>query len=299
MLKNLTMDFPILKPGCADFLEGVSYQVEASQEKRVLKITHTLTGNSFVRQLIKSGDAQFSVLLLYLNSSERQHETSNDIKIESDKIVAEQLVDIKFSYAPEIIPSIIIIKEKSIELADESSGLTDFWKQGDDTTIPKYSRIALAEKLKFTKGGLADLFEIQHEESFDRGWMKVSVTESAGVGTPPVTLLCGQDVFDQLRSTRLPQPGDSLESHSQIESIRGAIATNILCALYAYMQQLHKKEDGEHEDSGVLLAHRELLQEKINGNWQDDDFNPSIAATKMQPYMLDNKILNGGDDGDQ
>ena len=298
MLKNLTMDFPILKPECADFLKDVSYEVEANQDGKEMRIQHTLKGQSFIRSLVINDEAKFSVLLLYRDSSERQHEVSNDIKIESDRIVAVQLVDIKFSYAPEIIPSIIIIKEKSIQLADEYSGLTDFWKQGDDTTIPKYSRIALAEKLKFTKGGLDNLFEIQHKESFDRGWMEVSVNEFTGDGTPPVTLFCGKDVFDQIMRTRLPQPGAPLESHSQIESIRGAIATNILCALYAYMQQLHKKEDGEHEYSGVLLAHRELLQEKINENWQDGDFNPSLAATKMQPYMLDNKILNG-DGGDE
>ena len=304
MLKNLIMNFPILKSGCVDFLEGVSYQVEARQEKRVLEITHTLAGHSFIYQLIKSSDAKFSVLLLYQNSSERQHEECGEIKIEDDKIVAVQRVNIKFSYAPEVIPSIVLLEDKEITL-DGPSGLTDFWKKSDDTTviIPKYARIALAEKLRFTKGGFDSLFELQHNESFDeepfgRGWMEISVDKSAGVGTPPVTVLCGQDVFDQLKKVhKFSESNAPIESNSQIESIRIAIATNVVCGLYACMQQLHQKGDDGHENL-VLLEHRKLLQEKTNGNWQDDDFNPSLAATKMQPYMLDKKILSGDDSDD-
>lgn len=305
MSQILIMDFPVWKKGCIDFVGDISYEVKARYEdksckdpqvKGMLKIIHTLSGQSFISRLVANDDAQFSVLLLYRDSSERQHiacETT-DIKIEDDKIIAEQMVSINFSYPPEIIPSIVILKEEVIAVADKDSGLDDFWKEDGDITIPRYSRIALGEKLGFTSGELYSLFNIQHKKDYAAGEMGVRVNENASEGEAPVTLLCGQDVHVQLHKASLGKPSAHPKSNSLTESLRIAIVTNALCAVYADMRQL-KSEDVE---SNVLLTHLEKLHEETEQDWQDEDFNPSLAATKMCPYMLSAKIFNDEYDDD-
>lgn len=297
MSKNLIMSYPILKQGCADFLEGISYEVVANQSNKTVTIVHTLTGQSFVSKLLKYNKAQFSVLLLYRNGSERIHYAceATDVKFEGTKVVGKQEIEKKFSYAPEITPSIIILNDTVIPVADESSGLDEFWKHGGDIKIPKYSRIALSERLKFSSGGLSSLFKIEHETNFDQGIMDVKVNEHSNEGEIPVTLLCGQDVYDQLHKIPPVEFNTLPKSTSPPESLRLAIITNALCAMYTYMQQLHKS-DNEYEESGALLDHLNMLEEKVGRNWQDENFTPILAATKMLPYLLDAKVINGEHD---
>ena len=289
MSTNLILDFPILKKDSGDFLAEISYEVEACQSDGKLIIRHTIKGQSFVSQLLKTGDAKFSALLLYRDSSERQHRFCDaDTSAEGNEINATQTIPIKFSYAPEITPSIVILKNKKISV-DASSGLTDFWGQGEHFEIPPYSRIALGQKLKFTSGGLSKLMKIIPDENLNQGEMKVNVNEHAGEGETPVSLYCGQGVFDELHKiteATLKKPRNAAES------MRSAILTQALCAVYAYMKNL----DEDYESSGVLAKHLEMLESETGENWEDENFNPSLAATKMQPYTV--KALNGGNDDD-
>jgi len=278
---NLILDFPVLKPDGIDFAEGVSYEVEASHADGTLTIKHTLEGRSFIRQLIKDGDATFSVLLLYRDSSERQNYQCPHDAIEipvhdpDSRIVATQIVQRDFSYSPEVMASIVILKDKDISV-DASSGLTDFWKHGV-YTIPQYSRIALARTLQFTEGDVSNLIEVNHDKDLGHGEMRVEVYEHAGEGQKPVSLWCGKGVFDELHKL----PKDQAEPRDE-DSMRWAMITQALCAVYAYMKNL----DDSHEVSGVLQAHQKLLREKTGEDWKDENFDPSLAATRMRPYVI-------------
>ncbi len=278
MSDSIILDFPVLVEDDGDFVEGVSYEVEAKarQIDRKLEIRHTLRGQSFISKLVKSGDAKFSVLLLYRDSAERQHHLHDtDISINDHEIIATQTIPIKFSYAPEITPSIVILEAKKLTV-DASSGLTDFWEQGEYFDIPQYSRVALGLKLKFTAGDLSKLMKVISDEKLGDGEMKVEVNENVGEGETPVSLYCGQGVYDELNKITPAEPSNS------VESMRSAIITQALCAIYAYMQNLNN----DHEASGVLAAHLDMLEEKTNLNWRDDNFSPSLAATRMQPYAI-------------
>ena len=276
MSDNLILDFPILKENGGDFVEGVSYEVEASQIDKELHIQHTLKGQSFISSLVISDEAKFSVLLLYRDSSERQHHLCNTkISTNNHEIVGTQTIPVEFSYAPEIMASIVIFTDKKI-VVNASSGLTDFWKHDGKFHIPKYSRVALGEKLKFTAGDTSNLMKLVSDKKLGDGEMEVKVNENAGEGETPVSLHCGQGVYDELKKVT------SAEPRSLVESMRSAIITQALCAIYAYMQNLNS----DHEINGVLAAHLDMLEEKTKSNWKDDDFNPSLAATKMYPYAI-------------
>ena len=118
--------------------------------------------------------------------------------------------------------------------------------------------------------------EVKCDEKLGYGEMKVSVNEIAGEGETPVSLLCGKGVYDELCKLTPAEPCNA------VESMRMAIITQALCAVYAYMQNLPKDD----EVGGVLLAHLEMLEDKTGENWKNEEFNPSLAATKMQPYAI-------------
>ena len=309
MTGNLILDFPVLKEGGDDFSTAVSYAVEAYRTGQKLEVTHTLQGQSFIRELIEGGAAKFSLMLLYRDSAERENHWCDATTLADTEATATQNIDIKFSYAPEIIPSIVILQDKDIAVGP-ASGLTDFWAHGASFRIPAHSRIALAEKLRFTSGDVADLLKIVHDRSLEIGEMKVIVRESAGEEETPVSLRCGDGVYDELKkadyqsiSRRLgfdeTQKATRAHLKDASEAVRHAIVTQALTAIYAHMQSVHiqHQQAGEEDyaPSGVLLAHLEQMQ-SIGLDWGDDDFNPSLAATKMLPYAV--KALTGGDDDD-
>ncbi|MDA8030918.1 MAG: hypothetical protein MPK62_07295 [Alphaproteobacteria bacterium] len=288
-MNNLTLNFPVLKKDGNDFLPEVSYAVGARCPSNQLQITHTLKGQSFIRELIEQGNAKFSVLLLYRNSSERQHHWCDAVEYANDVATSTKTIEIEgFSYAPEIIPSIVLLQESRF-VVSATSGLTDFWPLGDSFDIPAHSRIALAPKLHFESGGVSHLFRVIRDDSLLSGEMRVEVNEDAGEGDTPVALRCAKDVCHELYKVTQASP------LTPSESMRSAIITEALSATYAYMKNVHAKDSG-YEERGVLRAHLEELHSSHGLDWGNEEFNPSLAATKMQPYAV--SVLNGESDDD-
>lgn len=273
MSNQLILDYPVLQEDSGDFVDAVSYQVAATRATKFDKkitVTHTLSGASYISQLISEGAAQFSVRLFYRDSSERYHESCS-----AADVCVTQTIPLKFSYAPEILPSIVLMEEREITV-DDSSGLTDFWTKGNRFFIPKYSRIALGPRLFFTDGGVQSLLRLVLDEDLCAGEMKVVVKESAGEGETPVDLVCGMSVYNCLRKITEA----NLTATNQ--PMAYAIVTQALCAVYAYMQNLGT----DQEVGGVLKAHLQILENEAGTGWYDEDFNPSLAATKMRPYVI-------------
>ncbi len=280
MTDDLILSFPVIKNTGGDFLESVSYKVEATQgsNHRKLYITHTLTGGSFIAELIKDKKAKFSVSLLYKGSSERQKIVCDDFDFddETKEITTEQKIDIDFSYAPEITANIVLLKDETI-VVNPQSGLTKFW-QGEKFDIPAFSRIAHHLKLKFTSGDVSSLMWKDMDESYNDGAIKTTVTATAGDGEQPIKIICAKDVYDEL------DKGFAGNMDAKI-AMRASIITQVLCHVYAYMNNLTDKENDIH--TGLLL-HMETVKDKTGENWEDDDnFNASLAATKMMPYAIE------------
>ncbi len=283
MVDDLILSFPVLKNGGGNFLDGISYVVEATQapNKSNLYITHTLKGNSFISQLIKDKKAKFSVSLLYKDNAERQKficdecdESNYDDEI--NEITAKQKIKIDFRYAPEITPNIVIFEDVKITV-DNNTGLSDFW---NDVifTIPAYARIAHYSKLNFTSGDVRQLLSVSIDESLNRGSIKTTVSETAGESEQPIKIACAKDVFDELKKDVVEKPYDAKTA------MRASIITQVLCCVYSYMGNL---SDQETEINSGLLLHMETVKDETQQDWKDDSFNPSLAATQMIPYAIE------------
>lgn len=283
MSNELILSFPVLKDDGGDFLESIRYTVDATQgaSNGKLYITHTLKGQSFISQLLRDGKAKFSVSLLYKDNAERQSSVCDECSYDEDvkEASAEQIVDIDYNYAPEITPYIVIMENKSV-VADSNSGLADFW-QTEVFEIPAFSKLAHHSKLEFSSGNVSSLMWKEINEDYKSGTIKTSVIATSGEGEQPIKVVCAKDVYDELDRGFSGQ----LDAGSVV---RKSIVTQILCHVYAHMNNLKDKETDIH--SG-LLKHMETVVENTGEDWMSDgNFNASFAATGMVPYEIE--VLN-------
>lgn len=279
MIDDLILSFPVLKNNGGDFLENVAYMVEATQaqNKRKLYITHTLKGNSFIAQLIKDKKAKFSVVLFYKDNAERQKFVCEDFDCdnEANEITAEQIIDIDFRYAPEITPNIVVFEKVDIAV-DNNTGLSDFWS-GEIFIIPAYARIAHYSKLTFTSGDVSSLIWKDVNKDYPNGAVKTAVNETCGEAEQPIKITCATDVYDELNKGLKNSVGANIV-------VRKAIITQVLCAVYAHMSTVKDKKSDIHKG---LSLHMEEVKEKTKEDWENEYFNPSLAATQMLPYAIE------------
>ena len=292
MSHAVALGFPVLDRDSGGFSDGVRYTVEATIRgnaiPRVLEVEHCLTGESFIRRWIQAKEASFSTRLLFRESAHRQvHRFDGKYEITSDKVIAKQCIPVHFSYQPEIVCSIVVSKDLELIVSHPECGLSAFWQAGKRMTIPKYTRIGRHPDLAFEDGSLPSLIRIVPDESLGNGQLRTIVSETAGAGEKPVTLICAKDVFDELHAFR-----DAPVSNSR-EAMQSSIITQALCALYGYMWGKYRGQDDEDRDEDAdeginraLLLHRDYLKERTLMDWRDDDFDASWAATRMLPYVL-------------
>ncbi len=291
------LDFPVWQPEGADFAEDVRYSVEVEYRDRRLKVTHSLEGQSFIREWLLQGTAVFSVQLLYKDSSERQAyrlERNNVKKDQGGVLHAIHDIAIDFSYPPKVTPSIVLVEQRKLVVQHPKSGLSSLlWKPGEPISIPAWARIACHAPLDFTSGETARLITIDCDETMQSGTMRTSVNEGAAESEKPVTLLCAKDVYNELR--KIKQGEDDVSSiRSCAAALRLAIITQALSVVYAYMHRLYNNNDFNAEDiNDTLKAHLEDMQEQTGMVLGNENFEPGLAATQMRPYAI--QALNTGE----
>ena len=286
MSVTIALRFPVLDEKGSSFAEGVRYIVSATiqgvEPPRMLTVEHRLTGSSFVRDWICSGDARFSTRLLFRNSARREAWPFDGKWEESeDALIAKQRIKVRFFDTPEVACSIVTMKDRNLVVSHPESGLTDFWRAGVHVDIPRYARIGHHMGLNFDDGSLASLIHVVAEKNFLNGQMKTEIRQHAPEGKKPVTLLCAEDVFDELRAFTEATP----LGHK--EAVRSALVTQALCAVYGYMEMLARDiQYTEIEINPTLRSHGQELKERTGTTWGEDGFNPSFAATQMRPYVV-------------
>ena len=298
MSGTIALVFPVLDEEGAGFVDGVSYTVSATiqglSSPRMLTVEHRLTGASFVRDWVQFGDARISTRLLFRNGARREaHPFDGDFDDSGEALVAAQRIRVSFLQNPEVACSIVAVRDRKLVVCHRVSGLTGFWRAGDRIDIPRYARIGRHAALTFDDDSLGSLIHVVEEKEMGSGQMKADVKAQAPEGEKPVTLLCARDVYDKLQAFTEAPPA------SGREAMRSAIVTQALCAIYGHMNMLARIEDenyNEEDINSTLRSHGERLKAETGLAWDDDDFNPSLAATKMRPYAI---LKNGYvDDGD-
>ena len=288
MSGTIALGFPVLNEDGAGFSDGVSYTVSATLQgaspPKILTVEHRLTGVSFVRDWVRAGDARFSTRLFFRSGARREaHPFEGTLDEAGEALVATQQLPVRFLETPEAVCSIVTARDRQLVVSHPESGLTDFWRAGERIDISRYARIGRHATLTFDDDSLGRLIRVVEGEELESGQMKTSVSPQSQEGEKPVTLLCAKDVYDELQAfTEAPPSGNK-------EAMRSAIVTQALCAAYGHMHMLLRVEGDDYDEEGMnpsLRSHGERLKEETGMTWGDDDFNPSLAATRMLPYAI-------------
>ncbi len=288
MSNELMLDFPILKNKTDDFVKEVIYSVESYYSKdNKLKIIHTLAGQSFIRDLLIEKKAKFHISLYFKDSRERQNFSLFYGENPSEnELISTQDIEIDFSYAPEITPNIIVLEDTKI-MVDKKSGLTDFWGAGEELNILKYTRIASFGVLEHSSGDVSKLISPIIDKNFQNGVMEVGVSIAASESDRAVTVKCAKNVYDILSKINY----GTKENHQTSEdSFKLSIISQILCAMYGEIK--YQIQGGNEITNSGLLAHLEELKKQTGEDWNNENFNPSLASTKMFPYETNFKEVN-------
>ena len=288
MSGTIALGFPVLDEDGASFADGVSYTVSAAIQgatpPKMLTVEHRLTGASFVRDWVRDGDARFSTRLLFRNSARREaHPFEGALDEADDALVATQQLPVRFFETPEVICSIVAARDRQLVVSHPESGLTEFWLAGERIDIPRYARVGRHATLTFDDGSLGSLIRVVEGEELGSGQMKTSVSPQLPEGEKPVTLRCAKNVYDELQAFTEAKPSGGREA------LRSAIVTQALCAIYGHMHMLIRGDNGdniEEDMNPVLRSHGERLKEEADMIWGDDNFDPSLAATRMLPYTI-------------
>ena len=283
MIEMAALEFPVLFERGGGFADGVRYTVKATMHgtgtPKELVIEHSLAGTSFIRDWILSGDASFSTRLLFRRSAQRKaFRYTGEPEVFGDFLIAKQYIPVQFSYPPEISCSIATTGDQTLIVRHPMCGLTDFWNEDERIDIPGYARIGRHPLLTFIDGRLPSLIYVVCNEEFDSGSMETTVRETAPDGEKPITLRCARDVYDELSAFR------DTSTSTPREAMQSAIVTQALCAVYRHMNA--SKQIDDEEISSALRRHRYYVKKKTDMTWGEEGFNPSLAATVMQPYVL-------------
>ena len=203
MSGTIALGFPALDEDGTGFANGVSYTVSATIQgaspPRILTVEHCLTGMSFVRDWVRSGDAHFSTRLLFRNSARREAYRFEGAWDEpSEALAARQQIPVRFLETPEVACCIVATRDRRLVVGHPESGLTDFWQAGERIDIPRYARIGRHATLAFDDGSLGSLIRVIEGKELHSGQMKTDVSPQAPEGQKPVTLLCAKNVYDEL-----------------------------------------------------------------------------------------------------
>ena len=288
MSGTIALGFPVLDEEGVGFAEGVSYTVSATIQgaapPKTLTVEHRLTGMSFVREWVWSGDARFSTRLLFRNGARREaHAFEGTLDEAGEALVATQQLPVRFFETPEVVCSIVAARDRRLVVGHPESGLTDFWQAGERIDIPRYARIGRHATLIFDDGSLGSLIRVVEGEELESGQMKTSVSPQLPEGEKPVTLRCAKDIYDELQVFTEAPP---LRGR---EALRSAIVTQALCAIYGHMHILIRGDNGDNVEEDMnptLRSHGERLKEEADMTWGDENFDPSLAATRMLPYTI-------------
>lgn len=282
MMNELILKFPSLRDGGGDFDESISYEVDAVQlsYKGELLITHTLNGQSFISDLIRNKKAKFAVSLFYKDHAERQNHIFDEIYyIQTNKITAKKRIKVNFGYAPKISAYIFILENHTI-VANDKSGLSDFW-QGEEFMISAYSKLAYYPELSFSNADISLLVQANINDKYKSGEMKIEVLEHDKEKNSPITIECSKDVYDILTDRK---------SSGILNFAKYAIMTQCMCFVYFYMSRLTDEPNDELHEG--LLKHMDYLEEKTGQSWRSENFNASLAATRICPYLINKLIKN-------
>ena len=270
--------YPIMTPGGLDYAEGHTYETtqasEPAQGKNTIGVLHRVCGDNLVSQLLRQGSAEFACTIVSPWCAYRSVEkATGTLENYEGSIQIEQQVEIatdQFSHPVMFQPSIITNTDIEPFTAQSSHGLDGLWV-GERLIFPVAAMIALQPfwNAKTVMQSILRMKKVS-DNRLTRGSFEVKDVWEQGFY---FLVEVEQSLFDGLRNPA------SFEHRNSIYSMALAQGFGIL------RESLKEEQDSWKEQQNLKLLYQ-MLKDRDEFTWEDDEFSPNQAAAAFHPHMV-------------
>ena len=263
------LPYPVLEAGNLSFPDGIyDPKIEMGQDGYSAKIEHHISGAPFIDKLIEEGVVGFYCLLSVPKASVRRlDETSQIGEITWEKDIVSE--------PPKLRPILVYTGEDKEYTFTEKCGVAELW-QGKTINLPKGARLARGSFLNVDSSECSFL-RLNKSENYSRGTIDVEASEENGFS---FVITAAPDIYKFVRS------GGN-------DPLRLAILTAVVARCFSILKKHYKENqtDGNDNFSNLKLLSAKLKKE-YDCDWNDENFDPMLAATKLYPFQTQNENLD-------
>ena len=260
------LPYPALEAGNLSFPSG-SYEpkVEIGQDGHSIEIEHNITGAPFIEKLIEEGVVGFYCLLSIPKSSVRElHKTDRSGVIRWEKDIVSE--------PPKLRPILVYTGEDKEYTLTEKCGVAELW-QGRTLTLPRGARLARGSFIN-VKASEYNLIHLKKSDEHNPGTIDVEVSTEGGFY---FVVTAAPDIFNFVK-----KGGNN--------SLRSSILTAIAARCFSILKdEYQENEDNSNDSFPNLKILSAKLEQEYGYDWNDENFDPMLAATKLYPFQVSNE----------
>lgn len=257
------LPYPALEAGNLSFPKG-DYDpiVTMGNDGRSVEIEHKVSGAPFIEKLIEQNEIEYYCLFSSPKSGVRKlFNTTQKGEIRwEDSIVGE----------PPKLRSILIYtgEEKEYTLTKEC-GVAPLW-QGKKIMLPKGARLARGSFL-YVNASENKFLKFEAGEGYKPGSFKIEPRTEGGFH---FCVIAAQDVFN------------FVQKHGIEDALRGGILTGVAAQCFSILQHDYRETEEDSNEFSNLKALSNKLEHEFGCDWNDDEFDPTLAATTLYPIRV-------------
>ena len=257
------LPYPALEAGNLSFPDG-NYEpnIKMGQDGHSAAIEHNITGAPFIERLIEEGVVGFYCLLSIPKSSVRKlykTDRAGPIKWEKD-IVSEP---------PKLRPILVYTGEDKEYTLTEECGVAELW-QGKTINLPRGARLARGS-FQNVKSSEHNLIRFKKTDEYSRGMIDVKVSTEDGFY---FVVNAAPDIYNFVQRRGINEP------------LSNSILTAVVARCFSILLNDYKENEENSNDSFPNLERlSENLKQEYGCDWNDESFDPMLAATKLYPFQ--------------
>ena len=259
------LPYPALEAGNLSFPTG-EYKVstQVGKDGYSVEVEHQISGAPFLESLIADGVAQFGCLFSIPKVGVRRLDLTDTKK---QTICWDTSI---LGEPPKLRPVLLYTGAEREYKFTKKHGVAEIW-QGKKALLPEGAKLARASFFNITSSEYHFL-RFKNKPEYASGSFNVEANTEEGFY---FNILAAQDVYDLVQN-----PGKDA-------ALRLAVLTSAVSRCFEILKEKYRERE---DDSNESLSNLTILREKLNTeygcDWNDEDFDPCLAASKLYPIQI-------------
>lgn len=260
-----TFPWPVLDAGNRAFANGTyTVDIEDQERGRSFVLSHHVFGAPLIERWVKEGKVRFACAVSAPVSAFRQLHVSSDpshlVQWDPDDLGSHPL------FTPMIVAA---VKMRHV-IESQRDGVNPLW-DGVAVNLPKAARLAVGPTFAL-RSGLLGLLDFRLDGDLKPGQFRVEASHEGGFR---FNVYLAADLHAFLAAQRR-------------EAVGWNVMTHIVSTAFGQLKRDFGDDDGEEgwESYPNLISLAEELDRKGLPIWDDETFEPEVAATTLYPHKI-------------